>query len=239
LLPIDTVRMCAQASLVAYSQRDALGECAAANGLEVVALAVHENHFAVVLKKDSSLCLAFRGTSQLRDWITNLNLFPTKCPWGWTHRGFASATECVWPPVQELLASPGHAESPLFMTGHSLGGAMATVAALKTVHNLGRTVEGLVTFGQPPLLGRSWNGKTAQAKVAHYQRYINSIDIVVTAPCFPYWGHGQAHYIDADGNIRTGFHLARFLMDAAKHGWRGRPLAQIGQHAMRRYLDVL
>jgi hypothetical protein len=83
----------------------------------------------------------FRGTRELRNWVTNLHALPAR--WnagGQVHAGFRRALGRVWRPLRRLLAGR---DGPLFGTGHSLGGALAMLAG-----SLLRP-RGVYTFGAP------------------------------------------------------------------------------------------
>ena len=74
--------------------------------------------------------VAFRGTETIGNALTNAEaalvrqgIFP-----GLVHLGFAHAAEAVYPTVRVLLTALGR-ERPIWVTGHSLGGAMATLVA--------------------------------------------------------------------------------------------------------------
>ncbi len=89
------------------------------------------------------ICIAFRGTISPIDWLQNAALFlsnvedgrkkPVK---GKVHTGFYRGTKSLWKPlrgiIKEMLeecALNGWKQDVVF-TGHSKGGAMASVAAL-------------------------------------------------------------------------------------------------------------
>ncbi|MCB1238002.1 MAG: lipase family protein [Verrucomicrobiae bacterium] len=92
--------------------------------------------------------LGFRGTNKLRQWIMNLTAVPVRLAAGdedcVVHQGFKVLFNRVWPAIEpclaEIEAGPG---GPVIYTGHSLGGAFATLAALR------RAPDALHTFGSP------------------------------------------------------------------------------------------
>lgn len=99
--------------------------------------------------------LVFRGTEATRlrllDLVANVKLAPR--PWsgdGWVHGGYLDALERVRDRARRMAerVSP---EVPLYVTGHSLGGALATdyAAWVTTDREAGHRIAGLVTFGAP------------------------------------------------------------------------------------------
>lgn len=97
--------------------------------------------------------VAFAGTDQRNDWMTNIQCKMTEIelPGGYyiqVHKGFYQAYLSVGEKVQQLieLHSNGKAKKLIF-TGHSLGGALATIAALKC-RVLDRPHK-VITFGGP------------------------------------------------------------------------------------------
>jgi pimeloyl-ACP methyl ester carboxylesterase len=114
--------------------------------------------------------LAFRGTEGLRDWFANLQMGHSS--WDGdakVHRGFKRALEAVWTPIEDLLASPG----PWFYTGHSLGGALATLAASR------RPSFATYTFGAPRVGSAEF---AADLEGADVFRWVNHRDPVTRLP---------------------------------------------------------
>ncbi len=87
--------------------------------------------------------LVFRGTEQtLKDFVTDLQMGVEALVSDdvAVHEGFRLALDSVWPEIEEALAD---LSCPIFFTGHSLGGALATLAASR------RAPKALYTFGCP------------------------------------------------------------------------------------------
>ena len=74
-------------------------------------------------------CVAFRGTEPTAwsDIKADLKIRRVKVPTGFVHRGFRDALDEVWSDVAEWLRK--QKKEHVFFTGHSLGGALATLAA--------------------------------------------------------------------------------------------------------------
>lgn len=86
--------------------------------------------------------LVFRGTrSRIDSWYYNLQILQSKWPYGGKiHLGFKKLFREIWKEIEPSLAS---IQVPLFLTGHSSGAALATLAA--TV----KPPKALYTFGSP------------------------------------------------------------------------------------------
>ena len=123
--------------------------------------------------------LVFRGTEKDRkDIFADLDTRFYKTPAGKAHRGFAVAYESVRNhivPALEDLRERGELHR-LFITGHSLGGALATVAS----HDLENRflVSGCYTFGSPRVGNAEWSD-TVKTPV---YRVVNGADGVPLVP---------------------------------------------------------
>lgn len=97
--------------------------------------------------EDETAFLCFRGTDRLRNWVTNLYLGPTGLPK--RHAGFEGAWRLLQPQVTTWLDTwlETVPSRRLFITGHSLGGAMAQMAAWELAERW--PIEAVVCFGTP------------------------------------------------------------------------------------------
>src|SRR4051794_23858764 len=101
----------------------------------------------VVGHHGDALILAFAGTDPLvlADWISDFNIAPSLQN---TAEGFAVAAEAVAPELDKVLQNAPE-NRPVFVTGHSLGGALAVLAADRINTKQPGRVRGVYTFGMP------------------------------------------------------------------------------------------
>jgi triacylglycerol lipase len=143
------------------------------------------------------ILLALRGTQNLDNWLTNADtpLVPHPPYPGRVHLGFARAVDQVWPEVRKLLAALP--KRPLWVTGHSLGGAMATLASLRLVQD-GYEVRAVYTYGSPRVGNRSFHSSYNQTNY----RFVNNDDVVPHLPFRWCYKHvGQIELLDGQGNL--------------------------------------
>lgn len=86
----------------------------------------------------------YPGTRQTSDWLGNISCTPTRFRDGWVHSGFWNAVSESWPSLKRAIA---RTKGPVVFSGHSRGGAIAVLAALR-FGNLDR-LGAVVTFAQP------------------------------------------------------------------------------------------
>ena len=156
------------------------------------ALPVDANGFLITLD-ESFHVLSFRGTepTKLVDVLTDALV--EKHIWRadedeWVHRGFFLSMDVLWPELFDRLAE---LEGNLYITGHSLGGAMAVLAGRRILDSglKSPTLQGVYTFGQP-MVG---NAKFAeQSKDLNLQRHVYDKDLVAYLPPI---GVGAGDYV--------------------------------------------
>ena len=92
---------------------------------------VENSMIGYVMSAGDVTVVAFRGTNagEISDWLANLDSLSTDTPQGSLHRGFYYAYMSLKPQIVKLLqkSKPKH----LWITGHSLGGALALVCRLR------------------------------------------------------------------------------------------------------------
>jgi pimeloyl-ACP methyl ester carboxylesterase len=183
---------------LAYSNLDANREATPTD----IELALFETELSTVYAraKGCNVTLTYKGTSTRRDLASDFNALPTfthaLLPHlaGYLHRGFLEAFASTWPQVEAFLeafaAKQGLTAAKLSytLTGHSLGGAQATLASLRLAELVDSPSTQLrqVTFGSPRVM--SVAGATAFNELmgARTLRVAeNGVDIVtMVAPGF-------------------------------------------------------
>ncbi len=121
-----------------------------------------------------AIAIAFRGTEpyNIRDWATNLDC-DMDVRTG-VHHGFLKAYRDIESVIQKYVRN----QTNVFLTGHSLGAALATVAA--------RFVDccqpRLVTFGSPRVGDCEFSAQVNARCRGPFERYVHGRDIVPTVP---------------------------------------------------------
>ncbi|MEM9317931.1 MAG: S8 family serine peptidase [Pseudomonadota bacterium] len=133
-----------------------------------------------VAKGDRIVVLAYSGTNQISDWLTNLKFAKSDISWGEVHTGFLEAYQ-IEEDTARMAADLAKQEGKvLWITGHSLGGALAHIAGheLIGVHDQ----IGLATFGQPRTV-KVGDDKLLQNRLPFgYHRVVNENDLVPRVP---------------------------------------------------------
>ena len=133
---------------------------------------------AILVKNDEFVVLAFRGTEtdSLKDIKSDLAIQAKIDGKGKVHSGFMEAYSKVEAEIETALNLPDTQDKPLFITGHSLGGALATIAAKKIKHAGGNAA--CYTFGSPKVGNEEW---LKDIKTPIY-RVVNAVDCVTMLP---------------------------------------------------------
>ena len=141
-----------------------------------------------VARRDDAVFISFRGTEPLRlvQWDDDINYRPSSVlpnvP-GLVHGGFAGLFEVVqesmWAAV-EALSSGG--ATRLFVTGHSMGGPLAVIAAAVLQFHFDRDVSAVYTYGQPRVGNPAFSTAFDAALGSVTFRYVNDLDIVPHVP---------------------------------------------------------
>ena len=145
-----------------------------------------------VARNATDIVVAFRGTEprQRLDWLADARFIPRD--WahgpGHVHEGFKDALQAVWSdPVQTSETLPqwllAHNGRNVWITGHSLGGALAELCAARAL-SANLPVHGVYTFGQPRVGDEVFAMALHTALGSRTCRFINDRDIVPRVPLF-------------------------------------------------------
>ena len=167
---------------------------------------------AYVVGNKERITVAFRGTepTEKSDVFADLEATHER---GF-HEGFYEEYEKLQLKVHaEVAKLMGRKKRPVYVTGHSLGAAIASIFCFHYP-----TAEALYTYGCPR---NATPSKGKELKVPHY-RCVNNNDIVPSMPPALLWykHHGELCYINFYGNVRKMTWWQRF-----KDSWRGRRAA--------------
>ncbi len=154
-----------------------------------------------------AIVIAFRGTEKFKDWLTNAGIDFKDTSHGLVHKGFDRALESVWKQITTTLGDIQQYGQPLWITGHSLGGALAVLAAARLALDIDtsiyKSINGLYTFGQPRVGNRVFVKALDEEIKPRYFRFVNDNDIVPRVPdrLNQYQEGGSIRFFDAQGNL--------------------------------------
>jgi len=132
----------------------------------------------------------FRGTDEFGDLMKDLDVALAREGEARVHRGFQRALDLIWDGVLEALG-----DRPAVFAGHSLGGAMATLAAWRRSETCCA-----YTFGAPRVGGRQLREKLSTP----VHRVVNNNDFVTRLPPPVHYRHaGSLQYIDETGTVQS------------------------------------
>ncbi|NJN20493.1 MAG: lipase family protein [Leptolyngbya sp. RL_3_1] len=133
--------------------------------------------------------LVFRGSESKVDWFNNAQFRQKTYPYGDDsstdvrfHRGFMAAYFAVRDRLQAVIRQ--YPTATLVVTGHSLGGALATIAALDLQYNITQHSKqplSVYTFGAPRV-GNAALVESFSQRVPNSYRFVYGRDLVTHLP---------------------------------------------------------
>ena len=152
--------------------------------------------------------LVFRGTEpeHLEDWLADINVIRERTPFGYVHRGFYNAYKSIEMDIYNAIDR----EKPLWITGHSLGGGLATIGVVELAADM---ICGIYTFGSPRVGDKVFVENYDKITEGISFRVVHNNDIITRLPqrVLGYSHVGQIVYIDHDSKVLIG--------DEAYKGW--------------------
>lgn len=150
--------------------------------------------FGYICEGGNRVVIAFRGTDGFEAWLRNFDPWPLECEnqnaRGYIHDGFWDAFENFKVEIDRYFRGSfrlngdfSRCPVPVFITGHSRGGALATLCARHLAKNRKLPVS-CVSFGAPAQGTKKYRDEVDLLPVNH-SRVVNGYDIVTTLP--PSW----------------------------------------------------
>ena len=173
-LPVDVEELIEMAEYCEEAYRSATNE----NKL----YEIRNNEFSYHVKQDRGVTiLIFRGTDNVKNVWTDIDARPTKddsLDGAYLHRGFKDAATWIF----EDIKRDYRLEKTIYLTGHSLGGAVAQIIGL-WLHNAGYHVQ-IYTFGSPKVSTTFFGNRPI-----HYRVLVRN-DPVPFVPPYPFLHSG-------------------------------------------------
>jgi triacylglycerol lipase len=189
----------AESALLSYwSESDAIPRFERA-GLTAAFVGAEDSQSYLAWSNDAVL-VCFRGTQpgSLRDIVDDAFVVLVPSTHGAVHLGFRGALDRIWPDILKKLNELA-ASRTVWFTGHSLGGALAILAADRFA-----AAAGVCTIGCPRAGDRRFAAAFDDRFGSRARRYVNDTDIVTHVPTpvpLPYSHVGEVRQITPDGRV--------------------------------------
>ncbi|MGR8999105.1 MAG: lipase family protein [Gammaproteobacteria bacterium] len=181
---------------------------------------------AAVLHNDDVVIICFRGSESptsydgFRDWFgTNLTFQLQDAPSSWgrgvrVHRGFYVTLDALYQGIRNHILSLANTRK-VYLTGHSTGGALATLCGYRLQYVGGVNVEAVYSFGAPRIGNNGFAQSYTQLLGNRTYRWVNRFDLGAQVPDIsapptptagivpiePYVHVGRLNYIEANGSV--------------------------------------
>jgi triacylglycerol lipase len=213
----------AEASVLAYAEESFARPIFVKANLSEVRFFTGKGTQCYVANNDDFVITVFRGTEirqrtgacDIRNVIEDIGtdadiMLVDSKQGGLVHRGFMGGLDAVWEKegLLDYIKSKDNSKRTIWFTGHSLGAALATLAADRYGN-----VSGLYTFGSPR------PGDTAFANDFYVKtyRFVNNNDVVARVPPSGLYRHvGDLKYIDSEGLIHDHTSSWRKMTDSVR-----------------------
>jgi Lipase (class 3) len=145
-------------------------------------IVISENcDWGVVARKGDVSVIAIRGTDTQEQWLEDFRAIAQPVPQGpwWMHQGFDDVWNSIAPSLQKAWDTASSANAKVYITGHSLGAAVALILGVHHPEAFTWTFAGPAVFspihGVPP--------------AANVVRVVNPSDLVPKVPIPPLYQH--------------------------------------------------
>lgn len=140
--------------------------------------------FGFVASKNGIFYIVIRGTQTPLEWFDDASIHPMpfRDGWGNTTRGFLELHEQIFPTIRKIIVEQGSNVQHLFVTGHSLGAALAKLTAADLIFSAVVAANPTLYTFSGPRVGDATFAAKFKAQGLTAWRVFNTEDIVPTLP---------------------------------------------------------
>ncbi len=149
-----------------------------------------------IMSDEKNTIVVFRGSDDLSDWFANFQAIRNPGPLSNSkaHGGFQDALYPAVIKITEIIDRFNSGSKKLWITGHSLGGALCSLYAGMLIEN-GYKVYGIYTFASPRPGDDQFAAELNKYVVGPHYRVVNTGDIVPHIPPEPFFSHAGKRII--------------------------------------------
>jgi len=153
--------------------------------------------------ENKRICVVFRGTESIRDLLCDVSFCKMELtPGVRVHRGFnqvlvGDTYRLIRTSLHELTTQYPHYS--VYLSGHSLGGALATLCAYKFVHlPMFSNVDmfHVISYGSPRIGNIGWRDAFNNNSRLSHLRVTNDKDIITVTPTWGFYHVGREVHMD-------------------------------------------
>jgi hypothetical protein len=185
------------------------------------------NTHCLVVENKKEIWFVFRGSDSSKDILSNLTFKKSKDNWQ-IHDGFISRLNDVQSEIDDIISKTN---KEIHFAGHSLGGALANIAASRCKKN-----STVFSFGSPRVGSFIFLSKTKH--FTHYRHKTNMDLVTLIPPFFLGFVHtGQEVYFDHDGKHVETPSIALRLLSSVINIFLKRQILK--QHNIKYYISII
>jgi hypothetical protein len=163
------------------------------------AMTKDDNIFGLVGRYGATVFVGFRGTATPEEWLEDFSVTPSADGrFGYVADGFLDLYNMVASDVMDTVRASLAPSDNLLVVGHSLGGALATFAALDLATYI---CEPSVMTLASPRVGFHGFATTFNKRIETCWRITNFLDVVPEVPPLPYIHVGTHVPVNSGGSV--------------------------------------
>ena len=153
----------------------------------------------IVDDTNKNIVVVFRGTESVKDCYYDISFYEKRIKNFKVHTGFYEQVSSVKKQIYNLIKPYIENNYNLYLTGHSLGSANATLLTYFISEKHPNILIKLITFGGPRVGNAEWKECFEQKENIIHYRITNNRDIVTVIPSINYCHVGKHIYLYDDG----------------------------------------